>query len=83
MITTESRRKSSERPSSCTPRDRIGSRSIERSSDCGASSATSFPTREALAAFEQTEAYQEILHMLTKLREQGPTGGRRRRSPPG
>lgn len=31
-----------------------------------------FPTREALAAFEQTEAYQEILQMLTKLRGQGP-----------
>jgi predicted HicB family RNase H-like nuclease len=31
-----------------------------------------FPTREALSAFEQTEAYQEILRMLTKLREQGP-----------
>ena len=31
-----------------------------------------FPTRELLAAFEQTEAYQEILRMLAKLREQGP-----------
>ncbi len=31
-----------------------------------------FPTREMLAAFEQTEAYQDILHLLTKLREQGP-----------
>jgi hypothetical protein len=31
-----------------------------------------FPTRDTLAAFEQTEAYQEILHLLTKLREQGP-----------
>jgi len=31
-----------------------------------------FPTREMLAAFEQTEAHQEILRMLTKLREQGP-----------
>jgi predicted HicB family RNase H-like nuclease len=31
-----------------------------------------FPTREALAAFEQTETYQEILQLLTKLREQGP-----------
>ena len=31
-----------------------------------------FPTREALAAFEQTEAYQEILLLLTKLRQQGP-----------
>jgi predicted HicB family RNase H-like nuclease len=30
-----------------------------------------FPTREQLAAFEQTEAHQEILRMLTKLREQG------------
>ncbi len=33
-----------------------------------------FPSREALAAFEQTEAYQEVLCMLTKLREQGPAG---------
>jgi hypothetical protein len=32
-----------------------------------------FPTREMLAAFEQSEAYQEILHLLTKLREQGST----------
>ena len=32
-----------------------------------------FPGREALAAFEQTEAYQDILHLLTKLRQQGPT----------
>ena len=32
-----------------------------------------FPSREALAAFEQSEAYQEILHLLTKLRQQGPT----------
>jgi predicted HicB family RNase H-like nuclease len=31
-----------------------------------------FPTRESLAAFEQTVAYQEILQLLTKLREQGP-----------
>jgi predicted HicB family RNase H-like nuclease len=31
-----------------------------------------FPSREAMTAFEQTEAYQEILHLLTKLREQGP-----------
>jgi predicted HicB family RNase H-like nuclease len=31
-----------------------------------------FPTREMLAAFEQTDAYQDILRMLTKLREQGP-----------
>jgi predicted HicB family RNase H-like nuclease len=31
-----------------------------------------FPTREMLAAFEQTEEYQEILRLLTKLREQGP-----------
>ncbi len=30
-----------------------------------------FPTREMLAAFEQTEDYQEILQLLTKLREQG------------
>jgi hypothetical protein len=32
-----------------------------------------FPTREELAAFEQTESYQEILRLLTRLREQGPT----------
>lgn len=32
-----------------------------------------YPTREMLAEFEQTEAHQEILRMLTKLREQGPT----------
>ncbi len=32
----------------------------------------SYPTREALAAFEQTEDYEEILRLLTKLREQGP-----------
>jgi predicted HicB family RNase H-like nuclease len=32
-----------------------------------------FPTREMLAEFEQTEAHQEILRMLTKLREQGPS----------
>ena len=31
-----------------------------------------FRTREMLAAFEQTEAHQEILRMLTKLRQQGP-----------
>ena len=31
-----------------------------------------FPTREALAAFEQTEAYQEILQLLTKLRAARP-----------
>jgi predicted HicB family RNase H-like nuclease len=31
-----------------------------------------FPTREQLAEFEQTEAHQEILRMLTKLREQSP-----------
>jgi predicted HicB family RNase H-like nuclease len=31
-----------------------------------------FPTREALATFEQSEAYQEILYLLTKLRQQGP-----------
>lgn len=33
----------------------------------------SFPTRETLTAFKQTEAYDEILQLLTKLREQGPT----------
>jgi hypothetical protein len=32
-----------------------------------------FPTREMFADFEQTAAYQEILRMLAKLREQGPT----------
>jgi len=32
-----------------------------------------FPTREMLAAFKQTDGYQEILRMLAKLREQGPT----------
>jgi hypothetical protein len=31
-----------------------------------------FPTREALAAFEQTDEYQEILRLLTKLRQHGP-----------
>lgn len=31
-----------------------------------------FPTREMFAAFKQGEAYQEILCMLAKLREQGP-----------
>ena len=31
-----------------------------------------FPTRETLAAFEQSGTYQDILHLLTKLREQGP-----------
>jgi predicted HicB family RNase H-like nuclease len=30
-----------------------------------------FPSREALAAFEQTPAYQDILQMLTRLRERG------------
>ena len=31
-----------------------------------------FPGREALAAFEQTETYQDILRLLARLREQGP-----------
>jgi predicted HicB family RNase H-like nuclease len=31
-----------------------------------------FPTRDALAEFKQTEAYQEIQEMLARLREQGP-----------
>jgi predicted HicB family RNase H-like nuclease len=31
-----------------------------------------FPSRESLAAFKQTEAYQDIQHLLTKLRQQGP-----------
>jgi predicted HicB family RNase H-like nuclease len=34
-----------------------------------------FPTREMLAAFEQTEAHEEILRMLAKLRERGPVSG--------
>ena len=42
-----------------------------------------FPTREMLAAFEQTEGYQEILRMLAKLREQGPTAARDGRAYPG
>jgi predicted HicB family RNase H-like nuclease len=32
-----------------------------------------YPGREERAAFEQTESYQDILRLLTKLREQGPT----------
>jgi hypothetical protein len=32
-----------------------------------------FPTREMFAAFKQSEGYREILCMLAKLREQGPT----------
>ena len=31
-----------------------------------------FPSRDSLAAFEQTEAYHELQHLLTKLRQQGP-----------
>jgi predicted HicB family RNase H-like nuclease len=31
-----------------------------------------FPTREAMAAFEQTDTYEAIHQLLTKLREQGP-----------
>jgi predicted HicB family RNase H-like nuclease len=31
-----------------------------------------FPTRDTLAAFKQTEAYQDILLLLTKLRGQDP-----------
>ncbi len=31
-----------------------------------------YPVRESLVEFEQTEAYEEIQHMLTKLREKGP-----------
>ena len=31
-----------------------------------------FPSREAMTEFEQTEAYEDIQQMLTKLREQGP-----------
>ena len=33
----------------------------------------SFPTRDALGEFEQTDVSEEIQHMLTRLREQGPT----------
>jgi predicted HicB family RNase H-like nuclease len=33
----------------------------------------SFSTREALSEFKQTQAYEEIQHMLTRLRERGPT----------
>jgi predicted HicB family RNase H-like nuclease len=32
----------------------------------------SFPSREAMTEFEQTEAYEDIQQMLAKLREQGP-----------
>jgi predicted HicB family RNase H-like nuclease len=32
-----------------------------------------FPTRDQLAEFEQSEAHEEILRMLKKLREQGST----------
>ena len=31
-----------------------------------------FPTLETLAEFEKTDAYQEIQHMLTRLRQRGP-----------
>ena len=31
-----------------------------------------FPSREAMMEFEQTEAYEDIQQMLAKLREQGP-----------
>ena len=31
-----------------------------------------FPTREAFAAFEQSEDYKDILQMVAKLRRQGP-----------
>jgi predicted HicB family RNase H-like nuclease len=31
-----------------------------------------FPTRELLNDFEQSDAYREIQHMLTRLREKGP-----------
>jgi predicted HicB family RNase H-like nuclease len=31
-----------------------------------------FPTAEARLAFKETETYQSILRLLTKLREQGP-----------
>jgi hypothetical protein len=34
-----------------------------------------FPTRDELAAFECTEAYQEILLLLTKLRQESPAEG--------
>ena len=41
-----------------------------------------FSTRESLAAFEQTVAYQEILQLLTKLASKTPRP-RTRRSRPG
>lgn len=31
-----------------------------------------FPTRELLNDFEQSDAYRDIQHMLTRLREKGP-----------
>lgn len=31
-----------------------------------------FPTRDLLNDFEQSDAYREIQHMLTRLREKGP-----------
>jgi predicted HicB family RNase H-like nuclease len=31
-----------------------------------------FPSRDSLAAFEQTEVYHDIQHLLAKLRRQGP-----------
>ena len=31
-----------------------------------------FPDRESLAEFEQTELYQDIMRMVTRLRQQGP-----------
>jgi hypothetical protein len=44
-------------------RDTLGLRGIVRQI---------FPNREQLAAFEQTEAYQDIQLLLTRLRKQGP-----------
>jgi len=54
------------------PRDQIGLRSTGRPSGCAASSVTPSLAARRSRAFEQTEAYQDILHLLTKLREQGP-----------
>ena len=31
-----------------------------------------FPSRDSLVEFEQTEAYHELQHLLTQLRQQGP-----------
>jgi predicted HicB family RNase H-like nuclease len=41
-----------------------------------------FPSREQLAAFEQTEAYQDILRMLSKLRQRMPADSDRESQEP-